>query len=468
MILRLVDHISVFDHTMNFFNSLCINTLNVGPNSLVGFFHITTFSMLSRLRRPFAASVLRFSSTVSRKERQAAYANRASSTFSPRTAAFAGVAALIVGGSVYSYQEIKNNPEGTLAGFYKNSFVESIVNSISGHVDDIFVPQNDRLLPDWPTAPCYQGIPPGTPCPPTLVVDVERTLVGSVHDARHGWRHVKRPGLDKFINALSQYYEIVLFSENDMGVAADILAAIDPEGKCHKLGSSAGEARGTLLLKRLDLMNRDISRIILIDDSHESAQLFPRNTLYIKPFNDVNDKTDMQLIQLIPLLQAMIHDGVSDFRDTIDDLGTHEAEEAVVEYKMRVSARKSAEYRKRDQGLGGLIRGVRNNSDDGEDARSSIILKPSQIVGGLDPTATSQSLLGFTPVKKDEKGPSVRKTGAMMNWLNEREKENATKDQLKHEKMNEIYQKREMEKRAKKAEAERKAKGLANPEDEEY
>lgn len=52
------------------------------------------------------------------------------------------------------------------------------------------------------------NIPAGTPAPPLLVVDVEKTLIATEHDPRYGYRHVKRRGVDKFIEQLSNYYEV--------------------------------------------------------------------------------------------------------------------------------------------------------------------------------------------------------------------------------------------------------------------
>jgi len=157
-------------------------------------------------------------------------------------------------------------------------------------------------------------------------VDLEKTLIASVYDARFGWRHVKRPGVDKFIKTLSKYYEVVIFSENDLGVSDQILVAIDPENVCHKFGMNSGEIRGTtnppIVIKRLDYMNRDVSRIILIDDNPESYQKFPRNTLAVQPFVNVNDTSDTVLYDLIPLLQALVHEEIVDFRDCLDNLGT--------------------------------------------------------------------------------------------------------------------------------------------------
>lgn len=236
--------------------------------------------------------------------------------------------------------DVRTNPSGELGKLYYGSVLEKQINDIykytSGSINGIYDPFTDKLLPDFPDSPFYANVPLGSPCPPLLVLDLERTLVASVYDAKHGWRHVKRPGVDKFLKAVSQYYEVVIFTENDVGVSQDILLAIDPENLCHKLGSTAAEARDGQMLKRLDYMNRDLRKIILVDDSPEASQLFPRNTILIAPFLDVNSKHDHALEELLPLLQAMIHDGSTDFRATLDDLGTHEASEAVAEYRMRV------------------------------------------------------------------------------------------------------------------------------------
>eukprot|EP01031_Cornospumella_fuschlensis_P036377 gene36377-44127_t len=147
--------------------------------------------------------------------------------------ALGGVTAL----SAYVIYDIINNPTGDIGkAYYKSKFYE-LIKPILNRTNEIFEPASDKLLPDWPTAPCYGNVPPGTPAPPLLVIDLERTLIGSVYDPQYGWRHVKRPGVDTFINALHNYYELVIFSENDINMAAEILMAIDKDSKCHKLGA---------------------------------------------------------------------------------------------------------------------------------------------------------------------------------------------------------------------------------------
>jgi len=420
--------------------------------------------------RPLRATVLRnkmnFSSVPSGN--QEARAARKARTPTTATAPVQGTKAnsgvygvlfglsLLLGGIGYGVNDILRNPKGTLATAYKGSAVESTVKALYnltlGRVGEIFEPMSDKLLPDWPTAPCYANIPPGTPCPPTLIVDLEKTLMGSVYDAKHGWRHVKRPGYDKFIKALSQYYEVVIFSENDAGMVQEIVDSIDPEGQTHRLGASAAEIRDGKVLKRLEYMNRDPRRILVIDDNPESVELCMANALLVRPFDDVNILHDRTLENLIPLLQAFVHDGSVDFQRTLADLGTHEADEAVAEYRMRLSEVKNAEKKRRNRGLGGLLRGQASavSEDDGFGPRSAV-LSPSDIVGSSAAELalnTAQIREGAVPLEKnyfhkDKPKPSdVKKKGALMAYLEKQEAQKAEEENIKRNKMNELYQQR--------------------------
>ncbi|KAJ1436672.1 NLI interacting factor-like phosphatase-domain-containing protein [Ochromonadaceae sp. CCMP2298] len=364
----------------------------------------------------------------------------------------------VLGVSGYLINDISSNPKGSLAQAYHGSLLQKVgkllYDNTLGHMDSIFYASSDKLLPDWPTAPCYANIPPGTPCPPLLVLDLERTLMASTYDSQYGWRHVKRPGVEKFLKALSQYYEIVIFSENDMGVVQEIMLAIDPERIAHTLGSNSAEARGQLMLKRLDFMNRDISRIILLDDSEESSQLFPRNTLLVPPFTDVNNKHDRVLENLIPLLQAFVHDGATDFRNTLEDLGTNDAEEAVAEYRMRLREKKAAESSKRNRGLGRLIRGVKQE-EDGYEIKSAV-LSPSDIVGGKEsPVSAMNAVKGSSDLssnffnKSKAKPSSTKKPGMVLNWVQESQKAKDEEGTIRQQKMQEIFIKRQEAKQKK-------------------
>jgi mitochondrial import inner membrane translocase subunit TIM50 len=405
----------------------------------------------------------RFSSEIPSESRAARKARMASANATAAASTATGTphasnTPLIIGGVVtvgallgfgYYFDDIHRNPRNYPAELSKA--VKVLHENTIGRFNTVFEPASDSLLPDWPTAPCYAGVPLDTPCPPLLVIDLEKTLVASVHDGKHGWRHVKRPGVENFIKVMSQYYEVVLFSENDIGVVQEIFMAIDPNNQTHKLGVSAAEVSGTKVLKRLDLMNRDPRRIIVIDDNPTSVEKCMENTLLVKPFTDVNNKFDRTLDNLIPLLQAFIHDGSTDFRKTIADLGTNDANDALDEYRMRVHERKRQENRKRNVGLGGLIRGADADIDDGYTPRSAV-MSASEIVGGNANDAAlekamqkmnGKSDLSTNYFNKDKPKPSNnKKKGALFEWIDESEKARAEEDAVKRAKMNEVYNQR--------------------------
>lgn len=419
------------------------------PHLIAPIFHCSEVKMLGyRVGRLVTSQGLRVPKFrfSTKAERRAKLESQKQSTSALLPLALIGA----IGGVSYIVYDIKANPEGTLGVMYTGSPVESIVERISksvrGQLDDVFLPASDKFLPDFGDPAVYGEVPPGTVAPPLLVVDLEKTLIGSIHDPQYGWRHVKRPGLDRFIKDLSQYYEIVIHSENDIGVSQDILMAIDPENRCHKLGAAHAEVRGDTILKRLDLMNRDIRRIVLIDDNPSSASLFPENALIVKPFTNINDTTDTVLYDLIPFLQAFVHEDVRNIPQTLEKLGTHDAEDAIVEYRMRVAKRKAEEEHRRNQGLGAVIRNVGKKEavvDDGF-IRSSI-LSPKDIVGvpldTYDQVPGKKSLL---PNEKNEPAkPVVKKKGGLFKSVDEWQQNNEENEMRKRELMMRIQMERQ-------------------------
>merc|ERR1719162_177 len=91
-------------------------------------------------------------------------------------------------------------------------------------------------MADWPGT-----FPPGTPQPMTLVLDLEETLVHPSFDRKFGWRHAKRPGVDKFLESLSclkkndetgeyqfrKMFEIVIFTSSLSHTADEVIRLLD-------------------------------------------------------------------------------------------------------------------------------------------------------------------------------------------------------------------------------------------------
>ena len=65
-------------------------------------------------------------------------------------------------------------------------------------------PRSDKILPD---------LPPSLSFLRTLVLDLDELLVFSEWKRSTGWRIYKRPGLEEFLQELSNKYEIVLYTD---------------------------------------------------------------------------------------------------------------------------------------------------------------------------------------------------------------------------------------------------------------
>ena len=171
---------------------------------------------------------------------------------------------------------------------------------IGDYTSQLSQPVYDKLLPDWADvswvlfirfAFVYFGLffqythvitflaflqmpdmPQDIPVPHTLVLDLEKTLVSSTWDRKYGWRHAKRPGVDKFLRDMAQYYEIVLYSPSFDGVALPVVDSLDKEGCIrHRLYRDAMHYYKGVHVKDLKRLNRNIKRMVVIDDDPEEV-----------------------------------------------------------------------------------------------------------------------------------------------------------------------------------------------------
>lgn len=89
---------------------------------------------------------------------------------------------------------------------YKHT--EKMYKSVVEAYDMFRKPPTTKFLPDM-------VLPPGMPAPKTLVLNFTGTIVHAEYDVGKGYKYKKRPGLDKFLNKLKNYYEIVVYGEED-------------------------------------------------------------------------------------------------------------------------------------------------------------------------------------------------------------------------------------------------------------
>jgi len=222
---------------------------------------------------------------------------------------------------------------------------------ISETVHDFFRPftdpDKDVLLPDMPPPP------PGHVPMRTLVLDLEGTLCHSEWDAKYGWRTAKRPGVDKFLMRLAGMYEIVLFTSGPYMSDQPIVMQLDQYGCIsHQLYRHSTAYMGNRHVKDISKLNRDLSKVIVVDDKPEEVCLQPENVVRIKPFVDVN-ASDMALEQLLPFLEDLVMRDVPDVREEIKKYGGDDIGET---FMRRMIAEKRRQEEQRSKGLGGLIR----------------------------------------------------------------------------------------------------------------
>nr|GLL17646.1 mitochondrial import inner membrane translocase subunit TIM50 [Ipomoea trifida] len=159
--------------------------------------------------------------------------------------------------------------------------------------DDYTEPLSDKLLPDL--HPMEQHVI-------TLVLDLNETLVYSDWKRDRGWRTFKRPGVDAFLEHLAQFYEIVVYSDQQSMYVDPVIERLDPK-HCirYRLSRGATKYLNGKHYRDLSMLNRDPSKVIYISGHALESSLQPENCLEIKPWT--GETEDTALLDLIPFLE---------------------------------------------------------------------------------------------------------------------------------------------------------------------
>jgi import inner membrane translocase subunit TIM50 len=180
-------------------------------------------------------------------------------------------------------------------------------------------------------------LPPPPPMPPgmatmrTLVVDLD-TVVNFEWGRSHGWRVYKRPGLKEFLDYLGQggLYEIVCFSVSPAMSVDIVMEKVDPmmvtphgiqKNFQHMLFQDAASWRSGNWVKDLSCLNRDMSKVILVDhDGDKDWQMQPENTIGLSVWD--GDPDDTELLDLITVLESFVmpQPGTTDVRPYVMEL----------------------------------------------------------------------------------------------------------------------------------------------------
>ncbi|KAI0839246.1 NIF-domain-containing protein [Hypoxylon sp. FL0890] len=209
-------------------------------------------------------------------------------------------------------------------------------------------PAFDKLLPD--PDPMFER-------PYTLCISLEDMLVHSEWTREHGWRIAKRPGVDYFLRYLSQYYELVLFTSVPFAIGEPLVRKLDPfRFIVWPLFREATKYKDGEIVKDLSYLNRDLSKVIIIDTKPEHVRDQPENAIILKPWT--GDPKDTELVSLIPFLEY-IH--TMQYKDVREVLKSFQGKHIPTEFARREAIARAefqkqfeSEKRKRKSGMGAL------------------------------------------------------------------------------------------------------------------
>jgi CTD small phosphatase-like protein 2 len=149
----------------------------------------------------------------------------------------------------------------------------------------------------------------------TLVLDLDETLIHCLDQQEI--TPLIRPGTEKFLEEMSKYYEVVIFTASVKDYADTILDQLDPE---HKFISFRLYREHTTVLKRTYLkdiskLGRDLSKVIIIDNASDNFRLQTDNGIFINTW--IDDQTDTILLDLIPILKEIVIKKIPDVRKAL-------------------------------------------------------------------------------------------------------------------------------------------------------
>ena len=144
----------------------------------------------------------------------------------------------------------------------------------------------------------------------SLVLDLDETLVNfKIKNGKEGYVRL-RPFLFGFLEEVSQFYELIIFSSASEAYANSVIEAIEHDKKYfdYVFYRQHTIIVGNDFVKDLTRIGRPLNSIIIIDNMPQNFRFQKENGICIKPFwgQDSNDKT---LYNLMPILMDIAKNG---------------------------------------------------------------------------------------------------------------------------------------------------------------
>jgi len=156
----------------------------------------------------------------------------------------------------------------------------------------------------------------------TLILDLDETLVHSsvkpldyynwkIHipasgDQRSCTFYVAvRPHTSLFLQAMSRWYEVVVFTASLQHYADPVIDLIDP-GKCisRRFFRPSCRVEQGNFLKDISVVRQDLSQVVIVDNCPAAYSLHADNGIPIQTWH--NDPNDDALLSLLPILSGLV------------------------------------------------------------------------------------------------------------------------------------------------------------------
>ncbi|KAG8634589.1 hypothetical protein MANES_17G061000v8 [Manihot esculenta] len=105
---------------------------------------------------------------------------------------------------------------------------------------------------------------------------------------------LKRPGVDAFLEALAEKYELVVFTAGLKEYASLVLNKLDVKGLIsHRFYRDSCKQIDGKFVKDLSEMGRDLNRVVIVDDNPNCYIFQPENAVPVRPFIDDLDDGEL-------------------------------------------------------------------------------------------------------------------------------------------------------------------------------
>ncbi|CAD8083811.1 unnamed protein product [Paramecium sonneborni] len=151
----------------------------------------------------------------------------------------------------------------------------------------------------------------------TLVMDLDKTLVHYQEFPNGGGQFLVRPYTEEFLDKLSKYYEIIIFTDAQPDYANFIIDIIDKQQVVKaRLYREHTLVKDNVFIKDLSILGRNLNKVIIVDNMPENFQMQPENGIYIQSWT--GEQKDRALKDLMHLLEQIAIKKCKDVREALN------------------------------------------------------------------------------------------------------------------------------------------------------